>query len=47
LIHERVPADRHGRAFAAYNGLRNSAELDRARGRAACSSRRWARAERS
>jgi MFS family permease len=27
LIHERVPADRHGRAFAAYNGLRNSAEL--------------------
>ena len=22
LIHERVPADRHGRAFAAYNGLR-------------------------
>ena len=27
LIHERVPSDRHGRAFAAYNGLRNSAEL--------------------
>jgi MFS family permease len=27
LIHERVPPDRHGRAFAAYNGLRNSAEL--------------------
>jgi MFS family permease len=27
LIHERIPADRHGRAFAAYNGLRNSAEL--------------------
>lgn len=27
LIHQRVPADRHGRAFAAYNGLRNSAEL--------------------
>ena len=27
LIHEGVPADRHGRAFAAYNGLRNSAEL--------------------
>ena len=27
LIHERVPSDRHGRAFAAYNGLRNTAEL--------------------
>ena len=27
LIHERVPPDRHGRAFAAYNGLRNTAEL--------------------
>ena len=27
LIHERIPADRHGRAFAAYNGLRNTAEL--------------------
>ena len=27
LIHERVPTERHGRAFAAYNGLRNSAEL--------------------
>jgi MFS family permease len=27
LIHERVHADQHGRAFAAYNGLRNSAEL--------------------
>jgi MFS family permease len=27
LIHQRVPPDRHGRAFAAYNGLRNSAEL--------------------
>lgn len=27
LIHERVPARLHGRAFAAYNGLRNSAEL--------------------
>jgi MFS family permease len=27
LIHERVPAERHGRAFAAYNGLRNAAEL--------------------
>jgi MFS family permease len=27
LIHQRVPADRHGRAFAAYNGLRNTAEL--------------------
>lgn len=24
LIHERIPAERHGRAFAAYNGLRNS-----------------------
>ena len=27
LIHQRVPAASHGRAFAAYNGLRNSAEL--------------------
>jgi MFS family permease len=27
LIHHRVPADRHGRAFAAFNGLRNGAEL--------------------
>jgi MFS family permease len=27
LIHERVPGARHGRAFAAYNGLRNGAEL--------------------
>jgi MFS family permease len=27
LIHERVPARLHGRAYAAYNGLRNSAEL--------------------
>ena len=27
LIHERVPVRLHGRAFAAYNGLRNSAEL--------------------
>ena len=27
LIHERVPPDRHGRAFAAYNGVRNTAEL--------------------
>jgi len=27
LIHERVPPDRHGRAFAAFNGLRNAAEL--------------------
>jgi predicted MFS family arabinose efflux permease len=27
LIHERVSADQHGRAFAAYNGLRNTAEL--------------------
>ena len=27
LIHDRVPEDRHGRAFAAYNGLRNTAEL--------------------
>jgi MFS family permease len=27
LIHERVPARLHGRAFAAYNGLRNGAEL--------------------
>lgn len=27
LIHERVPASLHGRAFAAYNALRNAAEL--------------------
>ena len=27
LIHERLPPERHGRAFAAYNGLRNTAEL--------------------
>ena len=27
LIHERVPARLHGRAFAAYNGIRNGAEL--------------------
>jgi MFS family permease len=27
LIHERVDASHHGRAFAAYNGLRNTAEL--------------------
>jgi MFS family permease len=27
LIHERVPERLHGRAFAAYNGLRNGAEM--------------------
>ena len=27
LIHERVEARSHGRAYAAYNGLRNGAEL--------------------
>jgi MFS family permease len=27
LLHERVPEHLHGRAYAAYNGLRNSAEL--------------------
>ena len=27
LIHSRVPDSLHGRAFAAYNGIRNSAEL--------------------
>jgi hypothetical protein len=27
LIHQRVDPSSHGRAFAAYNGLRNSAEL--------------------
>jgi hypothetical protein len=27
LIHVHVPAELHGRAFAAYNGIRNSAEL--------------------
>ena len=26
-MHELVPARLHGRAFAAYNGLRNAAEL--------------------
>ena len=27
LIHQRIAPERHGRAFAAYNGLRNGAEL--------------------
>ena len=27
LIHERAPERLHGRAFAAYNGIRNAAEL--------------------
>jgi MFS family permease len=27
LIHQRIDADHHGRAFAAFNGLRNAAEL--------------------
>ena len=27
LLHQRVPARLHGRAFAAYNGLRNGAEM--------------------
>jgi MFS family permease len=27
LIHQRVESERHGQAFAAYNGLRNGAEL--------------------
>ena len=27
LVHERVPARLHGRAFAAFNGVRNGAEL--------------------
>ena len=27
LIQQRVPADAHGRAFAAYNAARNTAEL--------------------
>jgi predicted MFS family arabinose efflux permease len=27
MIHQRVPAAAHGRAFAAYNGIRNAAEL--------------------
>ena len=27
LIHQRVEPDKHGRAFAAFNGLRNTAEL--------------------
>jgi fatty acid desaturase len=27
IIHERVSAELHGRAFAAYNGLRNFAEI--------------------
>jgi MFS family permease len=27
LIHARIPPERHGRAFAAWNGVRNAAEL--------------------
>lgn len=27
LIHHRIPPERHGRAFAAWNGVRNAAEL--------------------
>jgi sugar phosphate permease len=27
LIHQRVPPGQHGRAFAAFNGVRNTAEL--------------------
>ncbi len=27
LIHQRVPPEQHGRAFAAFNGMRNTAEL--------------------
>jgi predicted MFS family arabinose efflux permease len=27
LIHERVDTDHHGRAFAAFNGVRNAAEI--------------------
>ena len=27
LIHQRVPAEQHGRAFATFNGMRNTAEL--------------------
>jgi len=27
LLHERVPTHLHGRAYAAYNGMRNAAEL--------------------
>jgi sugar phosphate permease len=27
LIHQRIPSESHGRAFAAFNGLRNTAEL--------------------
>lgn len=27
LIHQRVPAESHGRAFAAFNGMRNTCEL--------------------
>ena len=27
LIHARIPSERHGRAFAAWNGVRNAAEL--------------------
>ena len=27
LIHQRVPPEQHGRAFAAFNGVRNTAEL--------------------
>ena len=46
LIQQRVPRHGHGRAFAAYNAARNTAELGRARRRAACTvgARRAARA---
>ena len=27
LIHQRIPPEQHGRAFAAFNGVRNTAEL--------------------
>lgn len=37
LIQERVPERLHGRAFAAYNGLRNGAELVTLAGACPCS----------
>ena len=36
LIHERAPHHLHGRAYAAYNGLRNGAELVALAPAAAC-----------
>ena len=47
LIHVRVPDPLHGRVFAAYNGIRNSAELGRLRCRRPAGRGHRSRAERS